>query len=1074
MTADCGERRVLVSFVADELDKDPRVVEMSWGDLCRYFLANPEESPCAVANGPDRCVGRKCPWKSHSRVPKKSMGMVPGVVDGRSVDKNVRALTLLVLDYDHVTQAQAAEVEERLEPWERVLYTTHNHLRGGPDDVCFRVVVLLARGVPADQWHRFLPAAVAYLGISISVLDEEGRVVRQPDPVCRNRSRLYYFPSHPRGAEYGAERSPGRPLDPDEVLAWAAAHPEALPAPHYDESAWEGGGDGLLPEPRAWAEEDARQVAVTAARAFPKTRRHEFSLALAGILRRAGATEADARRIVYEAARAGGSDDPDKRAQTVAHTYGLDDGASLTGYTRLAEVCGESLARAVGDAVADAKNNAFLQEIEVELAVPAAVLPIPAIPSAIPSIPVSSPIPPAVPIDLQSVRDALAKCVASRARSLDRNDKIAAILLRRALAGQALAKPGGAGDPETVRAGAVCGIAPAEAVRSVASDAAWALPTGVPWDAVAEVILLALGATPEAPLGGWRAEVEGHIARARKARRVREAERALEERRLRAAVFSAPPIPPASPAAVLQTSPPPLASLPPILQLNDQSTTVALTLPASQSQISQLNGQPRGILPALFIPQIPILPASPPPIPPSSPPPPPPDDESWRDALRKRGDGSLTPIPHNARVLLECDPVFRGLVQWNEVAKRVEVRAAGGPLARYAGARDPDEVVAGVQDLLASGYDFPVGFNDLGRRVVAVARSRPFDPIRDYLFSIRWDGVPRVDAWLSAYCGAEPGDYARLVGRRWLTALVARGLRPGVKAEHVLVLESPEQGAGKSSVFEVLGGEWYCDTVISLGDKDSHMVPGLYWICELAELVAFRRTGHDQRKSFFSSRVDKFRYPYARGFSESPRRCLFVGTTNDGTYLTDETGNRRYLCVRYTHQDGALVALRRDRDQLLAEAVAIYLAGETCPDCLAASERCPAHRWWFGFREIGITEAEAEKRVVETPARLKVEAWWRSLAPGERPHAVTTMEVAEAALGAVAAQVRDGLLMAVGHALSRLKFRRVRDAGGLRTWRYHATEELLAMPQEQRRVPSMSQAAWGPSPPLRLIGGGGN
>ena len=122
-----------------------------------------------------------------------------------------------------------------------------------------------------------------------------------------------------------------------------------------------------------------------------------------------------------------------------------------------------------------------------------------------------------------------------------------------------------------------------------------------------------------------------------------------------------------------------------------------------------------------------------------------------------------------------------------------------------------------------------------------------------------------------------------------MIALVARGVSPGCKVDNVLVLES-KAGAGKSSIFEIIGGEFFCDTVIDLGDKDSRMMAASYWICEMAEIVAFKRTGHDARKSFFSSRVDKFRPPYGEGLEESPRRCVFVGTTNDDDYLGDETG----------------------------------------------------------------------------------------------------------------------------------------------------------------------------------------
>src|SRR5262249_3236385 len=30
-----------------------------------------------------------------------------------------------------------------------------------------------------------------------------------------------------------------------------------------------------------------------------------------------------------------------------------------------------------------------------------------------------------------------------------------------------------------------------------------------------------------------------------------------------------------------------------------------------------------------------------------------------------------------------------------------------------------------------------------------------FDPVREYLDALKWDGVPRIDGWLTRYCGAD-------------------------------------------------------------------------------------------------------------------------------------------------------------------------------------------------------------------------------------------------------------------------------------------------------------------------------
>jgi len=50
-------------------------------------------------------------------------------------------------------------------------------------------------------------------------------------------------------------------------------------------------------------------------------------------------------------------------------------------------------------------------------------------------------------------------------------------------------------------------------------------------------------------------------------------------------------------------------------------------------------------------------------------------------------------------------------------------------------------------------------------------------------------------------------------------------------------------------------------------------------------------------KSFITSREDIYRAPYQRRTERRPRRCVFAGTTNSADFLTDRTGNRRFLPI---------------------------------------------------------------------------------------------------------------------------------------------------------------------------------
>jgi predicted P-loop ATPase len=110
-----------------------------------------------------------------------------------------------------------------------------------------------------------------------------------------------------------------------------------------------------------------------------------------------------------------------------------------------------------------------------------------------------------------------------------------------------------------------------------------------------------------------------------------------------------------------------------------------------------------------------------------------------------------------------------------------------------------------------------------------------------------------------------------------------------------------------------------------LGTKDSALQTRGVCLIELSELDSMNKTEISKVKAFMTRAVDRFRPPFGRRLIESPRECFFAGTTNQDHYLQDETGGRRFWPVRC----GTILIddLRRDRDQLLAEAVAKFRAG---------------------------------------------------------------------------------------------------------------------------------------------------
>lgn len=220
---------------------------------------------------------------------------------------------------------------------------------------------------------------------------------------------------------------------------------------------------------------------------------------------------------------------------------------------------------------------------------------------------------------------------------------------------------------------------------------------------------------------------------------------------------------------------------------------------------------------------------------------------------------------------------------------------------------------------------------ELTRIVVSdVAHLNGFHPVHDYLDALQWDGKARIDRWLSSYAGAEDNAYTRAVGALQLIAAVRRIRQPGCKFDEMLVLEQPLQGTDKSTALSVLAvnDEWFTDDLPLNADsrKTIESLRGR-WIVEVAELSGMRKAEIEHVKSLLSRRIDRARPAYGRLAIEVPRQNIMFGTTNRGQYLRDTTGNRRFWPVAIEQFD--LAALRRDRDQLWAEAAAREAKGES-------------------------------------------------------------------------------------------------------------------------------------------------
>lgn len=256
--------------------------------------------------------------------------------------------------------------------------------------------------------------------------------------------------------------------------------------------------------------------------------------------------------------------------------------------------------------------------------------------------------------------------------------------------------------------------------------------------------------------------------------------------------------------------------------------------------------------------------------------------------------------------------------------------------------------------------------SDARDAIKSVANHRHYNPILDYLKDLKWDGIPRLAGGMyegstmahgaEEYLGAPPDKIFGTFLTKWHVSAVARIMRPGVKADCMLIVEG-QQGRMKSTYLRAMatihGHEYFADGIGDITNKDSIMLMAGCWIIENAELAGFSRPELSHIKAWLSRTTDRYIPKFESEPREIPRSFVVSGTHNPSGhgYLKDPTGNRRFWPLPVNRVD--IDRVKTDRDQIWAEAVALHASGM---------------EWWL----TAVEEEECDKLTGE---RRSVDPW---------------------------------------------------------------------------------------------------
>lgn len=310
-------------------------------------------------------------------------------------------------------------------------------------------------------------------------------------------------------------------------------------------------------------------------------------------------------------------------------------------------------------------------------------------------------------------------------------------------------------------------------------------------------------------------------------------------------------------------------------------------------------------------------------------------DDSWMDELETGKNGTVRDSVENYEIIFKHDPNLKGLVGFNTFKGDLPYLLKKTPWVHNSGSEvwtDTDD--AALRIYFAKVYGLQ-SWGLLKDALQIAMEENSFNPVKSYIESTKWDGTKRIEEIFIRYLGADDNTYVRTVTKKMMVAAVARIYRPGCKFDYMVTLIG-KQGIGKSLLIYKLAHGWGSDSLPDVRSEKAYDALQGVWIMEIGELAALKKTDRESIKLFISKTEDTYRKAYAKNTTVNKRNCIFIGTTNDDSFLNDATGARRFLPIDTNESKVQTRVWEGLNDeevaQLWAEAKSYYDAGEKIMD----------------------------------------------------------------------------------------------------------------------------------------------